>query len=169
MSVPVAARRAFLLGRARAVPVHRPPWALAEAGFLDACTACGACIDACPEAVLARGGGGYPVFDPGRGECTFCGDCATHCGTGALHRVAGMPPWNWSATVGDACLSRGGVACQVCQDACPEQAIALPPVSGGRREPRIDTARCSGCGACVPVCPADAVVLVQADDGRHRD
>lgn len=165
MSIPVASRRALLLGRAHAVQARRPPWALTEAVFLDACTACNACIEACPQAVLARGGGGYPVFEPRRGECTFCGDCVAACGTGALRAVAGATPWAWTATVGEACLPRHGVACQVCQDACPERAIAMPPAPGGRREPSVDAARCSGCGACVAVCPADAVELVPAAGG----
>src|SRR5215207_3613414 len=30
----------------------RPPGAMAEIGFLAACTRCGACIDACPEHAL---------------------------------------------------------------------------------------------------------------------
>ena len=44
--------------------------------------------------------------------------------------------------------------CESCERACPAEAIGLPP--GGA--PRIDPARCSGCGACVAACPEQAFV-----------
>lgn len=156
-AAPDLFRRALLLGRAEAVTL-RPPWAVAETDFTDACTTCGACIDRCPEQVLARGAGGYPVFDPKLGECTFCGECAEACTPRALDRNAAGTAWNQLAVIGDPCLAMQGVVCSSCRDACPEQAICFPVVASVPI-PSVDDNRCSGCGACVSVCPAAAIVV----------
>ncbi|HEY5849241.1 MAG TPA: ferredoxin-type protein NapF [Lysobacter sp.] len=153
---PDRSRRALLLGRQAARVPLRPPWALTEADFLAACTGCGACIERCPERVLVRGAGGYAVFDPRLGECTFCGDCADACTPRALDRAAADAPWHTVAVAGDSCLTRHGVVCSSCRDACPERAIAFP-LSTSVPTPLIDAARCTGCGACVSVCPVAAI------------
>ncbi len=161
-AVPNRSRRALLLGRSQGRAPLRPPWALAEADFVDVCTACGACVERCPEQVLVRGAAGYPVFDPRLGECTFCGDCADACQPRAIDRTATDVPWRTLASAGDACLPRHGVVCSSCRDACPERAIAFP-LSISVPTPVIDPARCNGCGACVSVCPVDAVTLMQLE------
>ena len=80
-------RASLLRGRLRGGPPPlRPPWALAEPAFLEACTRCDACRAACPEGILVRGSGGFPLVDFQRGECTFCGRCAAACEDGALTR-----------------------------------------------------------------------------------
>lgn len=154
---PDISRRALLRGRVHAPAPLRPPWALEEPAFLEACTACDRCVDACPEQVLVRAGGGHPVFDPARGECTFCGDCATACTPGALDRTQPRP-WTQTAVIGEACLTAQGVVCASCADACPERAIGMHR-AGPVAVPRIDAAACSGCGACVGVCPTVTVAL----------
>lgn len=157
-ATPDASRRALLRGRTSPAPVLRPPWALGEAAFLEACTVCRACIERCPEQVLVRGAGGYPEFDPRRGECTFCGDCADACAPHALDREAVQAPWTWVARVGADCLARHGIVCSSCRDHCPERAIVFRAVTGVAT-PDIDSTRCTGCGACVGVCPAAAIEL----------
>ena len=150
-------RRALLRGCLRAGTLLRPPWALEESLFVDACTGCNACIAACPESVLLAGEGGLPEFDPARGECTFCGDCAAACRESAF-AAPGARPWTLRAQVGDACLAARGIVCSSCRDACGEFAISFPP----RRavpQPQVDADRCSGCGACVAGCPSSAISL----------
>lgn len=157
-AAPDPSRRALLFGRAAAVPSLRPPWALDESAFLDACTSCGACVERCPERVLVRGAGGYPVFDPRLGECTFCGECETACSPRALDRSHAPDAWQLRAVVADTCLPRHGVVCSSCRDACPERAIAFP-LTSRIPVPVVDADRCSGCGACVAICPAGATSL----------
>ncbi|HEY5802713.1 MAG TPA: ferredoxin-type protein NapF [Lysobacter sp.] len=156
--LPDRSRRALLLGRKGALTPLRPPWALTESDFVEACTGCGACIERCPERVLVRGAAGYAVFDPRLGECTFCGDCADACAPRALDPAAVEAPWHTLAVAGDSCLTRHGVVCSSCRDACPERAIAFP-LSTSVPMPLIDAARCNGCGACVSVCPVAAIDL----------
>ncbi|MGY6520034.1 MAG: ferredoxin-type protein NapF [Lysobacteraceae bacterium] len=158
LQAPDVGRRALLQGRPRPRPAPpRPPQALPEPAFLERCTRCDDCLSACPEAVLVRGDGGYPVFDPSLGECTFCDACTTACDAGALDADAARP-WDWVAVVGGGCLTVAGVVCQSCRDVCPVPAIAFPPARVPR--PQVEAAACTGCGACVAACPTASINLV---------
>jgi len=160
-------RRAFLrrpMGRGEArsaADPWRPPWA--RHGFEDACTRCGACLDACPEGILAVGDGGFPEVDvsTGSGECTFCRACVEVCPEPAFLDPDVHPPWNRVAAIGDACLAAKGIVCQTCGDVCDWAAITFVPQIGGAPRPRLDAAACTGCGACVAACPAQAITVTQ--------
>ena len=156
----MVSRRQFMRGdfKARATP-QRPPWALAEELFVDACSRCAACVPVCPThiIVVVRG---YPELDFKRGECTFCGACAAACKDGALPRVdVQAVPWSIKAQVADNCLAKRGVECRVCGDPCPVAAIRFSPRLGGPPVAEVDTALCTGCGACVAPCPVAAICL----------
>ena len=62
-----ASRRGFFRGRPRPKAENRPPWALAEALFVDRCTRCNDCLSACPEHILVASDGGFPTVDFKRG------------------------------------------------------------------------------------------------------
>ena len=159
MSDP-SSRRNFLRGR---VAAHRgeprPPWALAEGEFVNACTRCGDCARACPTRIIRQGDGGYPTVDFARGECTFCGECVAHCPTRALQRAPQQPPWPLRATIGERCLARQSVECRVCGEMCEFAAIRFVPQPGGIAAPQLDSERCTGCGACVAPCPTAAITV----------
>jgi ferredoxin-type protein NapF len=158
-------RRNFLRGRVSgAVSPLRPPWALAEAEFLDACTRCGDCRDACEESIIIVGSGGYPEVSFASGECTFCGDCVTSCQDGALLSDQNHldEPWGYKAHIQESCLALNAVVCRACADACDVSAIKFTPQSGGVSSPVISQSNCTGCGACVSVCPVSSVQVLSA-------
>ncbi len=147
------------------VPRFRPPGAVSEAEFLEKCTACDRCIDACPHNVLHRvpagprslGAAGTPVYDPGTRPCLACPDrpCVTACDTGALlpERGFGM---GVAAVDEPACLAHQGTFCSVCIERCPEPGAIV----NERGKPRVDAERCTGCGICFHVCPAPAKAIL---------
>lgn len=154
-----ASRRGFFRGRPHPRAEIRPPWALDEAAFIDACTHCNDCLGACPEHIVVAGDGGFPTIDFRRGECTFCGDCASACKTGALQRSEGRQPWLLKAKIGPVCLPAQGVECRICGDYCDTRAIRFTPRLGGAPLPEIDVENCTGCGACVAPCPVAAITV----------
>lgn len=151
-------RRDLLRGAARPTPfLPRPPGVSITS--LAACTACGACVEACPQAILALASDGVAIR-PEAGECIFCGDCAASC----LEPVF-LPDRRMGHVmqISAGCLVHAGIACMSCRDACPEQAIAMQPRIGAPFLPRIDAAACTGCGACSATCPAEAIPAVKRE------
>lgn len=155
------ARRNFLGGRFRRLDANamRPPRAVP--GMEDICTGCGDCARACPQAIILFDRDDRPVVDLTRGECIFCGDCVAACPEGALDADAGAD-WPWRAQITARCLSLQGVFCRACEDSCDTRAIRFRLETGGRSQPLIDAAQCTGCGACASVCPSHAVGFVRA-------
>ncbi|MDX1593094.1 MAG: ferredoxin-type protein NapF [Gammaproteobacteria bacterium] len=168
-TLPVS-RRAFLTAGTRRLSLPaRPPWSVDEARFVSGCTRCEACITACPERILVRGDGGFPEVDFRRGGCTFCGDCARACPEPLFARPGGgTAPWALRADVGEACLGRAGVVCELCRDACDARALRF--VAGRRRltAPSLDADRCTGCGACVSACPPGALEVTVPSGATAR-
>lgn len=145
----------------------RLPW-LDTARFLDRCTACGACADACPEGIVVPGDGGLPRIDFSRGGCTFCARCADACPE-ALFTPRDGAPWPHRLAIDERCLTHQGVICQSCRDACEPGAIRFPPIRGGAARPVLDAQRCTACGACTSVCPAGAIRWTRPHStGPHR-
>ncbi|UWR02822.1 ferredoxin-type protein NapF [Ruegeria conchae] len=153
----LASRRAFLKGKVLRNDQNsiRPPGADA-AEFLELCTQCDECREACPEDIIKFDTQGFPVVQLDASPCTFCGDCANACPTGALNPEH-IADWPWRAKVAATCLSMNGVSCRVCQDVCDHRAIRFQLQTGGRAEPVLDTDTCTGCGACASACPAGSV------------
>lgn len=155
-------RMQFLRGdfRGQNTPI-RPPWAIPEKAFVDACTACGECILVCPTHILKAGRGRFPQVDFSAGGCTLCGDCVTVCEPKALLRSVGSEqlPWSLKAHFEDHCLDLKGVVCRACGDVCEAGAIRFKPALGGISKPEVDFAACNGCGDCYAPCPVNAVKM----------
>jgi len=158
---PKHSRRDILRGtlREQRRPVMRPPGA--QAAFDHLCDDCGACARACPQKIIRHAEGGGPVLDFSRGACTFCGDCARACPTGALVAEA-QTDWPWRAVILPSCLSRQGISCRACEDACEPRAIRFRLETKGRAVPVLATDICTGCGECAAACPAGAVTFERA-------
>jgi ferredoxin-type protein NapF len=152
-------RRSLLFGRpgqSQSLSAERrPPWT--DASFTETCVRCGDCVDACPENILFKSDGGFPVIRFENAECTFCQECVKACNEPVfdLSRQA----FAWRASIRDNCLALANIHCQSCQDACQYSAIQFAPELGHVPTPQISVDDCIGCGACVAVCPQDAIEL----------
>lgn len=153
-------RRAFLLGRGRVRTAIRPPWAFPEARFLDACERCGDCLRVCETRIIRTGAGGYPEVSFEQAGCTLCGDCAVVCKGRALSTdPASVRPWGHRVRISEGCLSRLGVVCRSCVEACDERAIRFRPKVGRSALPSLEGALCTGCGQCLGRCPVNAIQI----------
>jgi len=168
----VASRRAFFsglrglnadTGGTQTPMVIRPPWAWQ---LDENCTACGDCIPACPENIIAIGKGDLPEIDFGKGECTFCDACADACAEPVFDRSV-TAPWHLDVSVSSKCFAENGVYCRSCGDVCPESAIRIIPQLGGRARVLIDDDLCTGCGACISACPVDAISIKPVTEIAH--
>ncbi|MHC5064978.1 MAG: 4Fe-4S dicluster domain-containing protein [Planctomycetota bacterium] len=144
----------------------RPPGALAEADFVESCSACDDCIKACPKQAIRKAGtefgealAGLPIIIAEDTPCWMCKDlpCITACETGALHPVSEPAAVRMGLAVVnlDACYSALGSICESCQEACPVRPRSIRVRYGS--SPEVDAESCTGCGVCVYLCPADAV------------
>jgi len=159
---------------ADALALLRPPGAVAEPDFLDACTRCGDCAEGCPHDVIfeaparMREAEGTPMIDPARSPCRMCEDmpCITACETGALRGEA--PAALGTARVSKMdCLNRLSTTCSVCVERCP-----VPEAIGFVGDlPEVNERLCTGCGYCQHVCPAPQnaiLILPNADRPTTR-
>lgn len=150
------------------IPVLRPPGAVDEATFLEQCTRCDACLDACPHDSIIHASGrmreaaGTPMIDPMQQPCWMCADrpCIEACEPDVLTHL--VPTMMGTARINEeTCLAYQGSFCTVCSEQCPvDGAITLDE----RNRPTVVEQTCTGCGVCQYVCPAphNAVLLMPA-------
>jgi ferredoxin-type protein NapF len=156
--------------RGDAAPEPRPPWS-SETRIRAGCDSCGACLKACPEAILIPGPAGTPVVDFSRGGCIFCGDCARACPEAeTVFAPLSEAPWAEQggriAEVGAGCMLQLGIACQLCTDSCETEALRIDLSVRPVGRIRLDAQACSGCGFCLQSCPAGAITLIPAPAGH---
>jgi MauM/NapG family ferredoxin protein len=142
----------------------RPPGAQSEENFLDACTRCLKCGNACPNGCIEFHGLGdgldqafTPYINARARACVLCGDCADVCPTGALQPFeANREGWLASVAMGKArvnkemCYSFHGRTCGACYRACPLAGKAIK--IGVFETPHIQFDHCVGCGLCEQAC-----------------
>ncbi len=143
------------------VPLLRPPGALSERAFLQACTRCDKCIHACPKDAILRVPKkmGFlimdtPYIDPIKVPCVMCDDlpCISACPDGALLPVPGGPAdveMGYAILDKNKCQAYGHTFCQQCVIDCP---IPGAITQNREQQPIFHKDICTGCGVCVRSC-----------------
>ncbi|MBN1290814.1 MAG: 4Fe-4S dicluster domain-containing protein [Candidatus Latescibacteria bacterium] len=166
----------------------RPPGALIEKDFLDACLRCGECMKVCPThglqpAMLQAGFEGMftPVLTPRVGACEEqCNLCGQICPTGAV-RPLPLEEKQY-AIIGNAIIDRNrciaweqGKICLICDEVCPYDAVEFHMVTdekGTIQRPFVIEDKCVGCGQCENGCPVNgpaAIFVTPVNEVRKND
>ena len=146
-----------------------PPGARNLAAFKDNCTACHACVAACPNNIIKPASFEYgidgimlPTLKYDRKYCSYeCNLCSQTCPHGALEHISleekkktqiALAVYDPSTCV----IIQDGVNCGACSRSCPAGAIEMKenPVVPGQFLPSVNSSLCIGCGACEYACPA---------------
>jgi len=155
----------YIERRVKLPPVRthlRPPGAIGEADFLDTCTRCGACADACKAKAILRfsgvddcGRSGTPVIDPDLAACIVCDElaCIANCPSSALAPIGnpGDVRMGLAEVYASLCVRTRGVECEVCVEKCPFGEVAIRVEEAG--PPEVQSPGCVGCGLCQYHCP----------------
>ena len=167
---PVAYHRARVRGpSAVAARPIRPPGALEESLFLQACSRCHHCVEACPEGAIFKAGPQHgpqieltPIMEVSTRPCIMCEDvpCAAACPSGALEKLGHGRDIRigTAAVLANLCLNMRGEACDACLHVCPVGAEAIHV--GEDKVPIVEAEHCTGCGQCVTHCRAYPRALV---------
>lgn len=154
-----------------------PPGARNLQAFKDSCTACHACVAACPNNIIKPaffeyGADGImlPTLKYDRKYCSYnCNTCSQTCPHGALEHISlevkqktqiALAKYDPTTCV----VVTDGVKCGACSRSCPAGAIQMKenPVTPGQFLPSIDNSLCIGCGACEYSCPAMPKAIIVA-------
>ncbi len=167
----------------------RPPGAIEEKKFIQACIKCGKCVEACPYDTLKlatigeTSALGTPYFEPRKVPCYLCTNypCTEACPSGALDieelqnesKDESVEIEIENARMGlavihkESCIAFGGVQCDACYRACPllGEAIVLEKEVNeftqkhANLKPVINSDYCTGCGICEQVCVVEKAAI----------
>ena len=130
----------------------RPPGAVEEEMFLERCTGCADCVEACPhDAIQTLLSNDTPVIFPEESPCQLCEDlpCIGACETDALLPLAGRFQVNMGVAKVWPKMCTAGNGCNACVSKCPTEAISM---DFGLFRIAIDDMLCVGCGVCQYIC-----------------
>jgi ferredoxin-type protein NapG len=143
------------------MPLLRPPGAISERAFLQACTRCDDCSNACPKDAIQKVPKkmGFlimdtPYIDPLKVPCVMCTElpCIPACSEGALLPVPGGPAdvkMGYAILDKKKCQSYGHTFCQQCVIDCP---VPGAITQNQEQQPIFHKDICTGCGVCVRSC-----------------
>lgn len=157
-----------------------PPGAVSVEHLKQNCTACHACISACPNniikpATLEYGIDGVllPVLSFGHHYCSYeCNECSKVCPSNAIMPITleekkltqvGKVRFTPKKCI----VFTDGTACGACEEHCPTKAITMVPFGKeGLYLPSVKQALCIGCGGCEFICPAvpEKAMIVYASE-----
>lgn len=145
-----------------------PPGARDLESFKHSCTACHACVVACPNKIIKPAYFEYgidgimlPTLKYDKKYCSYeCNACSQTCPHGALEHLTleqkkrtqiALATYDPTSCV----VVVDGFKCGACSNSCPTGAIQMKenPVVAGQFLPSIDSSKCIGCGACEYACP----------------
>jgi len=151
-----------------------PPGALSVEHLKKNCTACHACIAACPNGIISPAGFEYgldgillPVLSFKDQFCGFeCNTCTQVCPNGAL--IPMSLEEKQLCQIGKAKFSlkqcivyTDRTDCGACNEHCPTKAITMIPYRDyGLFIPKLNRDICIGCGGCEYICPASPVKAI---------
>lgn len=130
----------------------RPPGAVPESEFLEECTRCGDCIDACPHQIIEKlVKDDTPAIFPEKGACQLCDDlpCIAACGEEALLTLSRIDMVDMGVAVVSASRCTAGNGCNACVSNCPMDALNM---DFALFSVQVDRERCVGCGRCQFIC-----------------
>mgnify|MGYP001449484102 CR=1 FL=1 len=140
------------------VPLLRPPGAISERQFLQACTRCDACINSCPKDAIRKAPKsmgflvmGTPYIDPIKTPCVMCEDlpCIPACEDKALLSVQREEVNMGYAILNKKnCKAYSNIFCQQCVIDCPVPGA----ISQRDMKPVLHKDICTGCGVCARSC-----------------
>ena len=132
----------------------RPPGAAEESDFLDRCTKCSDCLEACPyDAIRKSKVDQTPMIFADEAPCQLCEDfpCIQACETDALLPIGELSDVRMGIAklFHQECTAAHG--CNACVSKCPLEAIAM---DFSAFQISILEDRCVGCGLCQEICKA---------------
>jgi MauM/NapG family ferredoxin protein len=151
----------------------RPPGAVPEEEFLQKCTKCGLCVEACPNRALRMADGnqgilnlGYPYLEVSERPCVLCESlpCIEACADGALLPIRHDEIFLGKVRIHrDRCNAWQGEHCVNCEYGCPVPGAII----FRDNKPYIDPKVCVGCGICIHACveTPSAISFVPKKDG----
>ena len=160
----------------------RPPGALAEENFLDACIGCGQCANVCPNKCITLYGleaglknFATPKISARARGCILCMACTQVCPTGALKPLEPTEEGKRAVSMGtavvaeDICYSFAGRTCGACYRACPLPGEAM--TLGLYEQPHVHEEHCVGCGLCEQACihMPQAIRIIPTADKRDLE
>ncbi len=145
-----------------------PPGGVSLEHLKNHCTACQACVEACPNRIISPAFGEYgaanlmlPVIHYRKQFCGFnCNICSNVCPNGALKPLSveekrKVQIGRVEFIAKNCIVFKHKTDCGACDEHCPTKAITMKEWKGrpGLYFPTVNPDMCIGCGGCEYVCP----------------